>query len=111
MLKSAISLLGSAIRWLFTQIGLPPLVTLASGFSIAGMCCSITQALMVMLLDKPNEDLYAVIRCGIVGMPCIVFHCYHKAGRTRIREKTYGDRTKLCDKVVGVNANAFYLWE
>ncbi len=110
MLKSAISLPGLAIRWLFTQIESPPILTFNSRCSVADVCTSVKQSLPVMLLDKPNEDLYSIIRGGIVGGPSIVFHRYHEVGLTRIREKTYGSSAKVCGKIVGVDANALYLW-
>ena len=110
MLKSAISLPGLAIRWLFTQVKTPRVLPLTSDFSIADVCASVARSLPVLLLDKLNEDLYTTIRGGIVGGPSIVFHRYHETGCTKIREKTYGDAAKPCAKIVGVDANALYLW-
>ena len=109
MLKSAISLPGLAIRWLFTQVEWSRVATFASGASVADVCESVARSLPVLLLDKPNEDLYATIRGGIVGGPSIVFHRYHEVGCTRIRENTYGDAAQPCEKIVGVDANALYL--
>jgi hypothetical protein len=56
------------------------------------------------LCDEDNKDLYETIKTNIVGGPSIVFSRYHKAGETKIR----GDKT--CESIVGLDANALYLW-
>ncbi len=56
------------------------------------------------LIDKGNEELYRTINQNIVGGPSIIFTRHAKAGETLIR----GD--KQCEKVVGYDANALYLW-
>ncbi len=58
----------------------------------------------VSLIDKGNEELYRTIKQNIVGGPSIIFTRHAKAGETQIR----GD--KQCEKVVGYDANALYLW-
>ena len=48
----------------------------------------------------------------VVG-PSIKFHRYHEAGKTKIREKEMedqGKQAKTCQKIVGYDANALYLW-
>ena len=35
---------------------------------------------------------------------------YHEAGITKLREHELGDEAKLCQKIVGYDANALYLW-
>jgi hypothetical protein len=48
-----------------------------------------------------------------VGGPAIVFHRYHEAGVTYIREHEMlkiGLKPKLCQKILGYDANALYLW-
>ena len=45
-----------------------------------------------------------------MGGPSIIFHRYHEAGKTKLREAERGQAAKLCQKIVGYNANALYLW-
>ncbi len=56
------------------------------------------------LIDQSNEELYQTIKRNIVGGPSIIFTRHAKVGETLIR----GD--KPCEKVVGYDANALYLW-
>lgn len=49
----------------------------------------------------------------MVGGLSIIFHHHHEAGKTEIREKEMKDRekeAKMCDKIVGYDANVLYLW-
>ena len=62
------------------------------------------------LFDKASSDLYHLIRDNNTGGPSIIFHRYHEAGKTRIRETERGQDAKLCQKIVGYDANALYLW-
>ena len=62
------------------------------------------------LFDKANSDLYHLIRDNNTGGPSIIFHRYHEAGKTKIRETERGQAAKLCQKIVGYDANALYLW-
>ena len=39
-----------------------------------------------------------------------MFHRHHVKGETRIRERELGEEAKLCQQVLGVDANALYLW-
>jgi G:T-mismatch repair DNA endonuclease (very short patch repair protein) len=64
----------------------------------------------VRLLDEQHSDLYPVIKRGLVGGPSIIFHRYHEKDITRIRQLEYGPQSKLCDRILGVDANALYLW-
>ena len=56
------------------------------------------------LFDEKNKDLHDIFKSNLVGGPSIVFHRYHEAGKTQIRGE------KLCQKVMGYDANALYLW-
>ena len=58
------------------------------------------------LFDESNKDLYYTIKDNIIGGPSIIFHRYHKADETFIR----GHPDKLCQTVLGLDANALYLW-
>ena len=56
-------------------------------------------------IDEKNKNLYYKMKQNIVGGPSIVFHRYHDQLNTYIR-----GGPKLCQKVVGFDANAMYLW-
>lgn len=57
-----------------------------------------------VLFDEKNKDLHQCFKDNLVGGPSIVFHRYHEGGKIRIRGG------KMCQKVVGYDANALYLW-
>ena len=91
MLKDAISLPGLAVLWKFyytdkkAQQGL-------------------------RLLQPADDDLYPLIKDNIVGGPSIVFHRYHEKDATSIRRVDYGSAARPCKKILGVDANALYLY-
>ena len=60
------------------------------------------------LFDQANSDLYHLIRDNNTGGPSIIFHRYHDKTKTREAEK--GQDAKLCEKIVGYDANALNLW-
>ena len=62
------------------------------------------------LYDTKNSDLHDLVRENMVGGPSIIFHRYHEAEKTRLRENVYGEEAKICKAVVGYDANALYLW-
>ena len=62
------------------------------------------------LFDQANSDLYHLIKDNNTGGPSIIFHRYHEAGKTKIRTAEEGEAAKLCEKIVGYDANALYLW-
>ena len=46
----------------------------------------------------------------MVGGPSIIFHRYHEAGKTKIRDKEMedqGKQAKTCPKIVGYDVNAY----
>ncbi|XP_031572492.1 uncharacterized protein LOC116306555 [Actinia tenebrosa] len=64
------------------------------------------------LFDEKNKDLYYLFKKNMVGGPSIIFHRYHEAGKTKIREvemRAKGIEPKTCQKIVGLDANALYL--
>ena len=61
------------------------------------------------LFDQANSDLYHLIKDNNTGGPSIIFHRYQEAGKTKIREAEEGEAAKLCEKIVGYDANALYL--
>ena len=82
------------------------------------------------LLDEANKDLAETIENNIVGGPSIIFTRYHHKDETWIRSTAEvstaeevsreeasivaaaEDRSglKMCDEIVGFDANALYLW-
>ncbi|CAH3132563.1 unnamed protein product [Porites lobata] len=92
MLRQGISIPGVTLTYLFT--------TLESGIFFS-------------LFDEKNKDLYYLFKKNMVGGPSIIFHRYHEAGKTKIREREITDQgkePKMCQKIVGYDANALYLW-
>ena len=57
------------------------------------------------LFGHQHKDLYDTTRKGIVGGPSIIFNRYSKVGETCIRSSD-----KVCQNIVGYDANALYLW-
>ncbi len=55
--------------------------------------------------DRKRNNLFYLLKDSIVGGPSIIFHRYHEANKTKIRD---GD--KFCKKIIGYDANALYLW-
>ena len=66
--------------------------------------------LSISMVDEGNRELYSLVRANLVGGPSIVFHRYHEAGLTRLRSVKHGKTAKLCHSVLGVDANALYLY-
>ena len=65
------------------------------------------------LFSDRNKDLYDLFKDNNTGGPSIIFHRYHEAGKTKIREVDMmkkGLEPKTCQKVLGYDANALYLW-
>ena len=85
------------------------------GFSVPGLTLKylfsyLSPQTFFSLFDQANSDLYHLIRDNNTGGPSIIFHRYHEAGQTKIRERERGQAAKLCEKIVGYDANALYLW-
>ena len=57
------------------------------------------------LFNSKNKEIYQLFKENIVGGPSI-FNRYHEAGKTLIRNIP----NKPCQKIIGYDANAFYLW-
>lgn len=56
------------------------------------------------LVNKMNKDLHDTIKNSIIGGPSIIYQRETVQGKTKIR----GGKT--CEKVLGFDANALYLW-
>ena len=111
MLKDAISLPGLAVRWMFAVCGEDERDESGGGEeSPEGVRRSITKNLPVRLLEERDRDLYDVYKQGIVGGPSIVIRRYQERGQTRINVPRYGDSARECGLILGVDANALYLW-
>ena len=89
MLKDGISVPGLTLKYLFSFLG---------------------HQTYFSLFDQANSDLYHLIKDNNTGGPSIIFHRYHEAGKTKIKEVEKGPAAKLCEKIVGYDANALYLW-
>ena len=86
MLKSAISLPGLAVRWMFA---------LTNDCDIDSSAYGIENNLQpVMLLDESSRDLYKLFRENLVGGPSIIFHRYHEKNVTQIRTAELGAEAK-----------------
>ena len=57
-----------------------------------------------LLFDEKNKDLFHTIKTNIVGGPSIIYHRKAVKGETKIRDG------KVCQKVLGYDCNALYLW-
>ena len=55
------------------------------------------------LFDQQQESLYSTFKQNLTGDPSIIFNRHAEARKTFIRGKP-------CKRVVGVDANALYLW-
>ena len=108
MLKSAVSLPGLAVHWLFKVIPQTPALP-QNVYERAEVTRFIRQSQPICLLDDVNSDLYKVIKEGVVGGPAIVFHRYHERDKTFIRKRVYNGEARQCKKIIGVDANALYL--
>ena len=58
------------------------------------------------LFSEKNKDIYQLFKQNIVGGPSIIFNRYNEAGKTFIRNNP----NKPCQKIIGYDANALYLW-
>ena len=88
MFKDGLSVPGLTLKYLF-------------------LTCSST---MFTLFNHQNQDLHHMVRQNMVGGPSIIFHRYHEAWRTKIREHYFGNLAKPCQSIIGYDANALYLW-
>ena len=61
------------------------------------------------LVKQKDSDLHQTMRDQIVGGPSIIFNRYHEKDKTTINAHKYSD-ARPCDGVVGLDANALYLW-
>ena len=50
-----------------------------------------------------------MLKASVVGGPSIIFTRMHEAGQTKIRDHQYGSSARICQRVLGYDANALYL--
>ena len=58
------------------------------------------------LFNSKNKGIYQLLKENIVGGPSIIFNQHHESGKTSIRNNA----NKPCEKIIGYDANALYLW-
>ena len=88
---------------------------LKDGISLPGLCLKylftfLDRDTVFGLVDKKNDDFYHKMRDNVTGGPSIVFHRHHHANQSKIREAEYGDEARLCQRILGLDANALYLY-
>jgi hypothetical protein len=115
MLKEGISLPGLAVVWLFRVIEHPQSIRQKFFYEDnSSLYSSFRKAILntrhVRLIDQQDSDLYKLYKSNTVGGPSLVFHRYHERGVTKIREREFGENAKVCQEVLGVDANALYLY-
>ena len=60
-------------------------------------------------LYAPSAEAYQMLKGAVVGGPSLVFTRYHEVGKTRIRSHQVAGDAKLCQNILGYDANALYL--
>ena len=90
MFKDGVSVPGLATNWLFKE--------------------SDTNSFSVPLITEQNADLHSTIRNNLVGGPSLVFHRFHEKGTTFIKQDKYQSEALTCDRILGYDANALYLY-
>ena len=58
----------------------------------------------------PKNQAYELLKTDMVGDPAIAFCSYHERGKSRIKSHIYGQKGKVCKKILGYNANTLYLY-
>lgn len=113
MLKDGTMLPGLAVLWLFGESTLSEVRRGVAPVRTGGVNLyrEVRAHLPVSLVGQSNSDLYSLVHNNLVGRPSsIVLHRYHEAGLTQICPVKYGFEGKLCHSVLGVDANALYLY-
>lgn len=89
---------------IFKDSILVPCLTLEYLFSFLG------DQIYFSLFDEAISDLYHLIQDNNTGSLSILFHRYHEARKTKIKEADQGEDAKLCGKIMGYDTNVLYLW-
>ena len=116
MLKSSVSLPGAAQNWLMNTCDKSRDV-LSRGAWVdflqgneRTLIDHISDSIPVTNIHSEYSHLYDKCKKNIVGGPSIVFHRYHEAGVSKIREDWFGSDAKVCGLVQGFDANALYAY-
>lgn len=83
------------------------------GITLTYLFTTLEPRIFFSLFNEKNKDLYTLFKKNMVGGPSIIFHCYHEVGKTKIREhemNSQGKDPKVCQKIIGYDVNALYLW-
>lgn len=88
------------------------------GVSVPGLTMkflfkSLDEKTYFSIFNEKNKDLDSLFRANNTGGPSIIFNRQHEAGTTYIRDvemREKGLQPKQCQKLVGYDANALYLW-
>ena len=64
------------------------------GVTLTHLFTTLEFGIFFSLFDEKNKDLYYLFEKNMVGGPGIIFHRYHEAGKTKIREKEMKDQEK-----------------
>ena len=80
------------------------------GLSLKYMFSFLDEQNYFSLFDQDNSNMYHLMRDNNTGGPSIIFHRSHEAGKTKLCEVEKCQAAKLCEKIMGFNANALYLW-
>ena len=99
-----------AIEKMFQYYRVKDLDLFQDGISVPGLTMKylfggLEEGVTFSLFEEKDKDLYYDMKNNIVGGPSIIFNRYQEVGKTTIREG--GKPTK---SVLGLDANALYLW-
>ena len=82
------------------------------GVSLPGLTLNFlfqTNTAPYVLFSNHDKDIHTLLRQNLVGGPSIIFHRRHFKGETKIRERVYGLKSKVCERIIGIDANSLYL--
>ncbi len=80
------------------------------GLTLKFLFSKLPEGVYFSLYGTELAAVHDKIKTNLVGGPSIIFHRYHEAGITKIRELQFKEESKLCKQVVGYDANALYLY-
>ena len=60
-------------------------------------------------LYSPGKEAYEMLKGAVVGGPSLVFTRYDEVGVTKIRSHQKKAEPRLCQRILGYDANALYL--
>ena len=95
---------------MFAEAPQPSLVNHPCVDTPSGLMVALRGTQPVCLIDEPNKNLYKLFIDNLVRGPSIVFHRYQESRVTCLKHQEMGKESKMCERVLGVHANALYLW-